>query len=159
MTSEHDSATVRAELIDHVQRSWDGLRATVDGLDDRQLDATGPDGGWSVKDHLVHLERWEAYLLAELEGRDGRPELGLAEGAENPGTDAINDGLQRHHAATPAAEVRRKLVDTHARAIEVLRTLDAGELEQRLAWIAGNTHEHFDEHVGLIRSVEASPTT
>jgi hypothetical protein len=159
MTSEHDSAAVRAELIDRVKRSWDELRAMVDGLDDRQLAASGPDGGWSVKDHLVHLERWEAYLLAELSGRDGRPELGLAEGAESPGTDAINDGLQRQHAATPPAEVRRKLADTHARAIEVLRTLDAGELEQRLAWIAGNTHEHFDEHSSLIRSMEASPTS
>jgi hypothetical protein len=159
MTSDHDSAAVRAELIDHVQRSWDQLRATVDGLDDRQLDATGPDGGWSVKDHLVHLERWEAYLLTELEGRDGRPELGLAEGAESPGTDAINDGLQRQHAGTPAGEVRRTLANTHARAIEVLGTLDAGELEERLAWIAGNTHEHFDEHAGLIRSMVVSPTS
>jgi len=159
MTSEHESPAVRAELIDRVQRSWDELRATVDRLDDRQLDATGPDRGWSIKDHLIHLERWEAYLLAELRGRDGRPELGLAEGAESPGTDAINDGLQRQHAGTPAAEVRRKLADTHSRAIEVLRTLDAGELEERLAWIAGNTHEHFDEHAALIRSMEPSPTS
>jgi hypothetical protein len=159
VTSEHDSAAVRAALMDRVQRSWDELRATVDRLDDRQLEATGPDGGWSIKDHLVHLERWEAYLLAELQGRDGRPELGLAEGAESPGTDAINDGLQRQHASTPAAEVRRRLADTHAHAVEVLQKLDAAELNQRLPWIAGNTHEHFDEHAGLIRSMEASPTS
>jgi len=159
MTSERDSAAVRAELIDRVRRSWDDLRSTVEGLDDSQLDATGPDGGWSVKDHLIHVERWEAYLLAELGGRDGRPELGLAEGAESPGADAINDGLQRQHAGTPAAEVRRRLVDTHTRALDVLRTLDAAELEQRLAWIAGNTHEHFDEHAGLIRSMRASRTS
>jgi len=158
MTSVHDTDAIRAELIDRIRRSWDQLNAAVDELDDGQLDAAGPDG-WSVKDHLVHLERWEAYVVAELEGRDGRPELGLAEGAESPGTDAINDGLQRQHAGTPAAEVRRKLADTHSRAIEVLRTLDAGELEERLAWIAGNTHEHFDEHAGLIRSMEASPTS
>jgi hypothetical protein len=159
MISEHDSDAARAELIDRVQRSWDELRATVDGLDDRQLEATGPDGGWSVKDHLIHLERWEAYMLAGLEGRDGRPELGLAEGAESPGADAINDGLQRQHASTPPAEVRRRLADAHARTIEVLRTLDAGELERRRAWIAGNTHGHFDEHAVLIRSMEASPAS
>src|SRR5262252_9169209 len=148
MTSEHDSAAVRAELIDRVQRSWDELHAAVDGLDDRQLDATGPDGGWSVKDHLVHLERWEAYLLAELGGRDGRPELGLAEGAESPGTDAINDAIQRRHADTPVAEVRRQMNDTHARVTELLRTLDTAVLERQLKRIVGNTHEHVDEHAG-----------
>src|SRR5215470_20116069 len=99
--TEQDPTAVRTDLIDR-----------------RQPDAAGRDG-WSATDHLVHLERWEAYLLAELEGRDGRPELGLAEGAESPGTDAINDGLQRQHAGTPAGEVRRRLADTHAHAMEV----------------------------------------
>ena len=144
-------------LLQHYRQMREGLLAAIDGLKDEQMSDPSLDG-WSVKDHLVHLERWEAYLLAELEGRDGRPELGLAEGAESPGTDAINDGLQRQHAGTPAAEVRRKLADTHARATELLRTLDAGVLQQRLAWIGGNTHEHFDEHAGLIRSMETSPT-
>src|SRR5215469_7105969 len=101
MTNEQDPAAVRTDLIDRVQRSWEELRAAVDRLDGRQLDA--PADGWSVKDHLVHLERWEAYLLAELEGRDGRRELGIAEG-EEPGTDAINHAIQRRHADTPAAD-------------------------------------------------------
>jgi hypothetical protein len=155
MTSEHDIAAVRADLIDRVRRSWDELNATVDELDDGQLGAAGPDG-WSVKDHLVHLERWEAYMLAELEGRDGRPELGLAEGAESPGADAINDAIQQRHADTPIAEVRRQMNDTHARMTELLRTLDAAVLERQLKWIVGNTHEHVDEHAGWIRSSLAS---
>jgi hypothetical protein len=156
MASEHDTA-VRTEMIDRVQRSWDELRAAVDGLDDRQLGTAGPDG-WSVKDHLVHLERWEAYLLAELEGRGGRPELGLGEGTESPETDDINEALRASHAQLPAGEVRRRLDDTHARMTALLRTLDAAELERRHAWIAGNTYGHFDEHVGWIRSLDASST-
>jgi hypothetical protein len=158
MTSEHDSLDVRTELIDRVNRSWDDLRATVDGLDDRRLGAAGRDG-WSVKDHLIHLERWEAYLLAELEGRSGRAELGVAEDEENPQADAINQALQVRHASMPAEEVRRRLEDTHARALALLRTVDAAELERRLAWIAGNTHQHFDEHRGWIRSLEAATSS
>jgi len=158
VTSEHDTEGRRAELIDRVQRAWDELHAAVAELDDRQLGAAGPDG-WSVKDHLVHLERWEAYVLAELGGRDGRPELGLAEGAESPGTDAINDAIQRRHADTPVAEVRRQLSDTHARMTERLRTLDAAELDRHSRWIAGNTHEHFDEHAGWIRSLTVTPAS
>jgi hypothetical protein len=158
MTSEHDIAAVRADLIDRVQRSWDELNATVGELDDRLLGVPGPDG-WSVKDHLVHLERWEAYMLAELEGRDGRPELGLAEGEKSPGTDAINDAIQRRHADTPVAEVRRQMNDTHARMAERLRTLDAAELERQLEHIAGDTHDHFDEHAGWIRSLAQTPAS
>jgi hypothetical protein len=156
MTTEHDTAAVRAELIDRVQRSWDELQAAVAGLGDQQLGASGPDG-WSVKDHLVHVERWEAYLLAELEGRDGRPELGVAEGAEPPETDAINDALRAQHAGRSADEVRQRLADTHARVTALLATLDAAVLQQRLDWIAGNTNEHFDEHAGWIRSLTSSP--
>ncbi|HYW24602.1 MAG TPA: DinB family protein [Terriglobales bacterium] len=156
MASEHDTA-VRTELIDRTQRSWNELRAAVDGLDDAQLGAAGPDG-WSVKDHLVHLERWEAYLLAELAGRDGRSELGLAEGTENPETDDINEALRASHAELPAGEVRRRLDDTHARVTALLQTLDAAELERRRAWIAGNTYGHFDEHRDWIRSLGAATT-
>jgi hypothetical protein len=158
MTSEHrDDDAVRTELIDRVQRSWDELRATVDGLDDRQLAAAGPDG-WSVKDHLVHLERWEAYLLAELEGRDGRRELGIPEG-EEPGEDDINDALRRRHAGTTAEQARRQMEDTHARVAALLRTLSATELRRRLQRIAGNTHEHFDEHRGWLGWLGADSTS
>jgi hypothetical protein len=156
MTNEHDTAAVRAELIDRVQRSWDELQAAVAGLDDTQLGAAGADG-WSVKDHLVHLERWEAYLLAELEGRDGRPELGVAEGGKAPETDVINDALQARYGSMPADEVRQRLADTHARVTALLATLDAAVLQQRRDWIAGNTNEHFDEHRDWIRSLSSTP--
>jgi hypothetical protein len=154
MTSEPDANTDRTELIDHVQRSWDGLRATVEGLDDRQLAATGPDG-WTVADHLVHVERWAAYLLVELEGRDGGPELGVAEG-ETPDTDAINEGLRRRHAGVPAAEARRRLAETHERVVALLATVDDATLQRRRATIVGNTYEHYDEHDGWIRSHAAA---
>lgn len=156
MTSETDDAAVRTELIDRVRRSWEGLRATVDGLDDTRLGAPGADG-WSVKDHLVHVERWEAYLLAELEGRGGRPELGVA-ADETPDTDAINERLRGTHADVPAAEARRRLAETHERVVALLDTVDVATIRGRQAWIAGNTYEHYDEHEGWIRAHAAAPT-
>jgi hypothetical protein len=152
MTTEPDADAVRSELTDRIRRSWEQLHAAVDQLDDGQLGAAGPDG-WSAKDHLVHLERWEAYVLAELEGRNGSPELGIAEGAEAPETEVINDGLQRRHADLPAAEVRQSLEDTHARMMALLAKLDEADLLRHLAWIGGNTHEHFDEHRGWIAAI------
>lgn len=156
MRNEPEDTTTRSELLDRVQRSWDAFHATVDGLDDRQLGTTGPDG-WTVKDHLVHVERWEAYMVAELEGRSGRPELGVAESEERPETDAINEALRARHAGVPAADARRGLEDTHARMVALLGTLDEADLRRQLPRIAGNTHEHFDEHDGWIRSLTGSP--
>ena len=150
MTTEPDTGAVRTELIERVGRSWDELHAAVDRLDDQQLSAAGPDGGWSVKDHLVHLERWEAYMATVLEGGDGRAELGIAEDADVPDENAINDALQRRYADVPVAEVRRRLRDTHARMIGLLGTLDEAEVERQLPRIGGNTHGHFDEHRGWI---------
>jgi hypothetical protein len=44
-----DSNASRAALMESIQRSWDELRATVDGMDEGQLTTPGPDG-WAVKD-------------------------------------------------------------------------------------------------------------
>ena len=39
-------------------------------MDAAALSAPGPDDGWAVKDHLVHVAAWEHSLLALFEGRD-----------------------------------------------------------------------------------------
>jgi hypothetical protein len=156
MTNEPDETMGRTELLDRIERSWVAFQATVNGLDDGQLGTTGPDG-WTVKDHLVHVERWEAYMLAELEGRSGRPELEVPETEEGPETDDINERLRASHAGLPAAEARTRLEDTHARMVALLGTLDEADLRRHLPRIAGNTHEHFDEHDGWIRTLTAAP--
>jgi uncharacterized damage-inducible protein DinB len=155
MTNEQDTAAVRTELIGRVQRSWDELQAAVAGLDDHRLSALGPEG-WSAKDHLAHLARWEEYMLAVLDGRDGRAELEV-DTDERRETDAINAALQKSDAGLPAAEVRSRLAETHARMVARLRSLDGAELTSRLDHIAGNTHEHFDEHAGWIRALTSTP--
>lgn len=157
MTTESNKPDTgaRAALLDRVDRSWNELVATVDALDERQLTAPGPDG-WSVKDHLSHLTRWEEYLLARLDGRDGRPELGLESGQEG-GEDEINAALQRSDAGRPLEEVRRRLTETHARVAARLETLEAADLEQRLPVIEGNTSGHFAEHTGWIRALTKAP--
>ena len=151
MTTEPDMPDARTALLDRVDRSFDDLRAIVDSLDDERLSAPGPEG-WSVKDHLAHLVRWDDYLLAVLDGRDGRAELGLAAGEERD-TDDINGALHQADAAEPAAEVRRRLVETHGRLTARLRAVDDALLQRRIRVIEGNTHHHYAEHAGWIRSL------
>jgi hypothetical protein len=151
-----ETVATRAQLLDRIRIEWAGLQETLEGLDERQLVTAGPDG-WAVKDHLAHLAHWEEYLVAVLEGGDGRAVLGLAPGEDGNET-TVNAGLQRRDAALSHAEVRRLLADTHARVLARLETLDDAALQQHLDHIRGNTDEHFAEHRGWIRELAGTTT-
>lgn len=140
----------RSELLQTIGREWDELRKTIEGIGEEQLTEPGPDG-WTIKDHLAHLAHWEIYLLAVLEGRDGRAELFL-EPDQKAGEDEINAGLQKRDAALPLAEVRRRLDEAHANVIARLETLDEADLQHHMPHIRGNTAEHLSEHRSWIRS-------
>jgi len=146
-----DPAAARPDLPDRVAHSWDELHEVVAALDDPQLAAPGPDG-WSVKDHLVHLARWEEYLLARLDGRDGIAEWGLDPSREWD-ADSVNAVLQPRDAGVSPAAARARLAGTHARVLERLRTLDQADLERQLPLIEGNTCGHYDEHREWIRAL------
>jgi uncharacterized damage-inducible protein DinB len=146
-----DAAAVRAEVLDRLERSWRELAAAQSDLDEARLTATGPDG-WSVKDHLTHLARWEEYLLAVLEGGDGRAALGVSEDEEG-NEDLINGRLQRRDAGMSLAEARQLLRETHDRVFALLRTLDGSDLISHRRHIEGNTSGHYEQHAGWIREL------
>jgi hypothetical protein len=153
MTTNASDAVARADLLERIHRSWDALQDIVGSLDERQISAPGPET-WSVKDHLSHLARWEEATLDRLEGRDPRVGLGIDDG-EAREEDAINAKLQRRDAGLSAPEVQDLLAQVHARLIARVGSLDAAALERWIENIEGNTHEHFDQHLGWIRGLIA----
>ena len=145
-----ETSAVRAALLDDVARSWDDLLDAVDGLDERQLLAPGPEG-WSIKDHLAHLSSWERYLLVRLDGREPAAAMGL-DGW--PATvDAVNAELQALNGGSSLAEVRRRLDETHAEVLDRLMSLDRAQLDRWLGLIEGNTHAHVREHLAWMRAL------
>jgi uncharacterized damage-inducible protein DinB len=156
MTTGPDGRADRSALMERIGRSWDELQRAVDDLDEGRLTVAGPEG-WSVKDHLAHLARWEQYLLAVLEGREARAVLGLEDGQERD-EDAENAALQRRDAGLTAAEARRLLADAHASVVARLETLDDADLERRLRMIQGNTCDHFEEHRAWIGELLSAPS-
>jgi hypothetical protein len=151
MTTDASHTAARAALLDRIQRSWDTLRATVDSLDERQISGAGPEG-WSVNDHLAHIAHWEQATLDTIEGRDQRGALGIAEG-EEPTEDMVNARLQEGDARLSTSEVHALLASVHARLVARIESLDTETLERWRGKIDGNTHEHFDEHLGWIRGL------
>ncbi len=164
----------KSQLLDLIHHSRTELEQTVNGLTEAQLAAPGPEGGWSVKDHLVHLMAWENSMVYLLNRRARHLGLGVDEATYLGGDDdVINAAIQAKHADRPPAEILADWRATHQQLLETLNRLTDAELQKPYAHflpdepgddggqsilnrIGGNTYEHYDEHRGYIQSLIAS---
>jgi hypothetical protein len=136
----------------------------VQGMDEATLRAPGPDG-WAIKDHLVHLAAWEHSLLALVKGTDRQAAMGVSPGA-GADTDQINDAVFKAHRQESIVAVRRFSADSHASLMAALGELSDADLvrpysfyqpgtpdEKRpvVGWVAGNTYDHYAEHLEWIK--------
>ncbi|HEY4025363.1 MAG TPA: DinB family protein [Candidatus Dormibacteraeota bacterium] len=151
MTTNAADPGARAALLDRIRQSWDTLQEAIRSLDDRQLTAPGPEG-WSIKDHLAHLARWEQIVRDRLDGRDPGVALAIPDDQQQD-VDAVNAHLRQRDAGLSTSEVLQTLTETHVRLVARIESLDAGELERWTENIEGNTHEHFAEHLDWIRTL------
>ncbi len=149
----------RRELLANMQAGRSRLDSALAGLRDEQFLAPILNGGWSVKDLLAHLAFWE--------NRVGAIYLGLVigdmtnlEGADLS-VDALNALVYERNRLTPLAQVR----ENESWAYQALKRLAAAASEEHLFdprrfawthgrpfvdWIAGNTYEHYAEHLPVL---------
>jgi hypothetical protein len=160
MTADEVRARIKAkrqELVD--------LIATIDDAD---LAKVGPDGGWAIKDHLVHIGAWERWLLALFEGRDRLLAMGTS--GEVNEVDDINEQVWQLHRNDSIDEARRYFDDAHRDLMSTLAEKTTEDLDRPyhssfddaagltlLAPVAANTYEHYDEHIGWIKEMRAKP--
>jgi hypothetical protein len=164
MTADDVRARIRSkrtELID--------LIATIDAA---ALSAPGPDGGWAIKDHLVHIGAWEHWLLALFERRDRLAAMGAA-GVDRD-IDTVNAVVYEKHRHDSVAEARRFFDDAHDQLMAVLETQSTEDFERPykaffdaaegdsatqpvLVAVAANTYDHYEEHIGWIKEMRAKP--
>ena len=164
MTADEVRARIRSkrkELVD--------LIATID---EAALSAPGPDGGWAIKDHLVHIGAWEHWLLALFERRDRIGAMG-ASGAGKT-VDEVNAAVYEKHRHDTLDQARAYFKDAHDQLMRVLDTQSTEDFERPynvffapaegesdtqpvLVAVAANTYEHYDEHTGWIKEMRAKP--
>jgi len=152
--------------MDRIDISWNELSLLVIKL--------GPDGlmvkagdGWSVKDHLAHVAAWERSLLGLIEGQDRLAAMGLHEPVEE-NTDVINDALVKLHQHETPDQTLKYFRDSHAQLMTALGKLTDADLQKPyshfqpadpdekrpvIGWVAGNTYEHYAEHIDWINQV------
>ena len=156
--------TSTAELLERIQRGWDDLWTAIDGLTPAQMET--PDaGGWSIKDNLAHLTAWERYMLLHyLQGRAAGEAMGLDEATAQSHYDEINAAIYERSRSRTLVDVMASAQTSHNEVVEYLASLpfetlmrqkDADDPEKRplLAWVAGNTYEHYEEHLDAIRAL------
>jgi uncharacterized damage-inducible protein DinB len=146
-----------------IETSWSELAELVNQLHDAGgLTRAGSDG-WTVKDHLAHIASWEHSLLALVQGREREPAMGLSEAVE--GIDNVNEAIRKVHENDTADEALGYFRDSHAQLTSALGKLTDADLQKPyshyqpsdpdekrplIGWVAGNTYEHYAEHIGWI---------
>ncbi len=146
------------ELLAEIDRQWTILMQVIGRLTPDQMNA--PDsGGWSPKDNLAHLARWEQYM--RLHYLEGQPEdeamhfeAGTISGLDE---DGINARIFEQNRDRSVPDVLGELKKVHAEVVTSLNRMPFSSLmkpvseddpEKRpvLLWVLGNTSEHFEEH-------------
>jgi len=149
-----------------IEAGWKRLGELVKQVEDAAgLNKVGADG-WTVKDHLAHVAAWEHSLLALLEGRDRSGAMGLNEPMEE--IDSINEAIRKLHATDTEDEALGYFRDSHAQLMAAMARLDDADLEKPyshyqptdpdekrpvVGWVAGNTYEHYAEHIDWMNQI------
>lgn len=166
--------TSKGELARRLEEARAALERTIAPLSDTQLIATGPPDGWSVKDHLAHLTAWEAGIAAMLQQQPRYPAMGVdEETAYQSDEETLNAVIHERTRGRPLGEVWNGLRDTQRRLDDTLGALSDEDLQRTyshyqpqepgedsgapiIGWIAGNTYEHYEEHLPWIEALIAA---
>jgi hypothetical protein len=156
----------KADLIARIQHERAALERVISTLNDAQMIMPGPEG-WSVKDHLAHIVAWEQILVhAHLGGQSfaeaaQMDEATAAATAHMTAETGLNEWLYQRDKSRPLAEVLTDFQQSHQQVLAALDKLEWAELLQpraphtpdaapRLAYIRGDTYEHYQEHRRII---------
>ena len=171
-TDAFTATPTKTDLIENINRAWSTLDGVIAGSDEEALTMPGGDG-WSVKDHLAHIEGWERYLLAVLERRSPSAAIGIdLATVRSTAEDPLNELIIEPTKAQPLSQVLADLRRTHESLLAVIAALPEDDLERLAAdyqpeeltgdtdsvagWIAHICDEHLRDHVDWIQGLTAS---
>ena len=150
----------KAELMAAVQKEWDNLQASLDGLTEEQMHLPGVVGDWSIKDVLAHITAWQARLITSM----FRAEKGLTPDTteSGPAVDRFNQQWYIEMKDRPFEQVwddldasyhqiLKRLEVSHAEALFDPRHYKWMKGQPFVQYIEGDTSEHYAEHAAQIR--------
>jgi uncharacterized protein (TIGR03083 family) len=126
------------EILARSDAEWQRFLPSLDGLTEKQASQPGVAGYYSVKDLLAHLAWWENQTREVVEsGEDQEFDV-----------EALNDRIYAEYKDASFSELKQRMLDGHARAVETFRhAVDLTEDD-----VESDTWEHYQEHGDQIRA-------
>ena len=165
----HPDATLsKDQLLALMKRGWNDFDSFMSQFSEAQITQPTDAAGWTVKDHVAHLARWEDGIWALLNSQPRNVQMGVPDDlwAQND-YDAINAALRDLDKDLTLEQVRQHFSDVHERLIAKIEALSDADLQLPyehyrpgsgmdkpvIGWISGNTHEHYAEHKPWITAI------
>ncbi len=151
-----DEFLSKTELFDLIHAERERLEGALEQLSEPQMTEPGIVGQWAVKDILSHVTFWEQKMLHRL--RTGI----VPQPAPGQTWDQMIDEMNEQNFTTNRFKALNAALDefhaSHEEVLKYLETIGEEELNDpnRYDWhrgepiwhyIAGNTYEHYREHV------------
>lgn len=148
----------KTELMSAIEREWTLLLELAESLTDEQM-STADSGGWSPKDNLAHIAEWMNNLMGyHMDKRPSHEVVNVPkEVTKDWDANTINKVLFERNKNRSRNEVMEMLKQTYVKLAAKLKSTSFDTLMQPrfeddpnkmplLAWVLGNTTEHFQEH-------------
>lgn len=152
----------RQELQKELRASRDELDALIADLPDEDFHEPGVMNGWTLKDVLAHLNRWEGELVTMLFELKGGKEPSRAEIQGEENIDRLNAKWYEEDKNRKLDLVLNDFRGLRQQTLRRIEEFSEGELNQPdrfpalrgeplWRWIAVDTYEHEAEHTEFVR--------
>ena len=152
----------KTSILNEMRTRYAALEEILTTLDKTQYFTEGVIPGWSIKDILAHIASWHHRLLIWLDAavRNEEPTISGPDSVEE--MDALNAQFYQENKSRPLDEVLIDFRTTHQQIIDIVQAMPEEDMisPHRFAWsqgkplwhlIAGDTFEHYQEHVAQIQ--------
>lgn len=163
MTEQVNKTSILSEL----STSYAALEEILATLDKTQYFTEGVIPGWSIKDLLAHIASWQHRLLRWLDAAVHNEEPAISGPNTIEEMDALNAQFYLENKSLPLDEVLKDLRTSYQHIMDIVQAMPEEDLmnPHRFAWsqgeplwqsIAGDTYEHYREHIVQIQEWLAS---
>jgi hypothetical protein len=159
-----------AEMLRQMQAGWDELQAYVKRLTPEQLTTPTDAGGWTAKDHIIHLAVWADGVEARLIDDSRQARMGISDATWKSDWKvddffSINDEIFRQHKNESLDAVLMTFKTVHEQIANSVSKLSDADLMRPsfdpvspsthtiASLIAGNTFGHYAEHRPWIAAI------
>ena len=169
MTEKNPTAVNKENVLSKIKASYSRLYDFIEGLEGAAITKSLEKDDWTIKDVLAHIASWEDVLRGfHIQAQPFDQVVGM-ESVDYWDTqqDEINEGFYQRYRDWSGEQVVSFARATHEHLIEILEALPEGALSDPPAhygaeapqqnplinYIAGNTYEHYEEHLTSIREI------